>query len=81
MFQEGQKRKRTSSLDNSEDATDFSNNIIKVLRRNTNIMKAYLGAQSINQQLAREQQKEQSDNLVAALGKLTDAMTKIADKL
>ncbi|XP_019463197.1 PREDICTED: trihelix transcription factor ASR3-like [Lupinus angustifolius] len=80
MFQEGHKRKR-SSPDNSEDATDFSNNIIKVLRRNTNIMKAYLGAQNINQQLARDQQKEQSDNLVAALGKLTDAMTKIADKL
>ncbi|CAL0325258.1 unnamed protein product [Lupinus luteus] len=80
MFQEGHKRKR-SSPDNSEDATDFSNNIMKVLRRNTNIMKAYLGTQSINQQLAREQQKEQSENLVAALGKLTDAMTKIADKL
>ncbi|KAE9602712.1 hypothetical protein Lalb_Chr12g0202481 [Lupinus albus] len=80
MSQEGYKRKRFSP-DNSEDTTDFSNNIIKVLRRNTNMMKTYLGAQNMNHQLAIEQQKEQSNTLVAALGKVTDALTKIADKL
>ncbi|OIW18265.1 hypothetical protein TanjilG_20320 [Lupinus angustifolius] len=80
MSQEGYKRRRLSP-ENSEDTTDFSNNIIKVLRRNNNIMKAYLGAQNMNHQLAIEQQKEQSKTLVIALGKLTDALTKIADKL
>ncbi|KAL2342825.1 hypothetical protein Fmac_004110 [Flemingia macrophylla] len=80
MFQEGYKRKRVSS-DSSEDSTDFNNNIAKLLRRNSDILKAHLGAQNINHQLARDQQKQQTDILVAALGKLTDALTKIADKL
>ena len=80
MSQEGHKRRRLSA-DNCEDTTNFNNNIVKVLRRNSNILKAHLGAQNINYQLAREQQKEQTDSLVAALGKLTDALTKIADKL
>ncbi|XP_020233534.1 trihelix transcription factor ASR3 isoform X2 [Cajanus cajan] len=80
MFQEGYKRKRLSS-DSSEDSTDFNNSIAKLLRRNSDILKAHLGAQNINHQLARDQQKQQTDILVAALGKLTDALTKIADKL
>ncbi|XP_004503841.1 trihelix transcription factor ASR3-like [Cicer arietinum] len=79
LLNEGYKRKRLSP-DNSED-TDFNDNVIKVLRRNSNILKAHLGAQNINSQLARDQQKQQTDSLVAALGKLTDALTKIADKL
>ncbi|RDX61951.1 Trihelix transcription factor ASR3, partial [Mucuna pruriens] len=79
MFQEGYKRKRVSS-DSSEDSTDFNNNITKLLRRNSDILKAHLGAQNINYQLARDHQKQQTDILVAALGKLTDALTKIADK-
>ncbi|MED6160192.1 hypothetical protein PIB30_048974 [Stylosanthes scabra] len=78
--QEGHKKRRLS-LDNSEHTTNFNNNIVKVLRRNNDILKAHFGAQNMNYQLAREQQKEQTDNLVAALGKLTDAVSKIADKL
>ncbi|XP_027343153.1 trihelix transcription factor ASR3-like [Abrus precatorius] len=80
MFQEGYKRKRLTS-DDSADNTDFNNNIIKVLRRNSNILKTHIGSQNINCQLARDQQKQQTDSLVTALGKLTDALTKIADKL
>ncbi|KAH1048965.1 hypothetical protein AAZX31_08G007900 [Glycine max] len=81
IFQEGMgyKRKRLSS-DISEDSTDF-NNITKLLRRNSDILKAHIGTQNINYQLARDQQKQQTDIIVAALGKLTDALTKIADKL
>jgi len=75
----GYKRKRLSS-DISEDSTDF-NNITKLLRRNSDILKAHIGTQNINYQLARDQQKQQTDIIVAALGKLTDALTKIADKL
>lgn len=80
MFNEGYKRKRPSP-ENSEDTADFTEDVIKVLRRNSNILKAHLGAQNINTQLARDQQKQQTDSLVSALGRLTDAITKIADKL
>ncbi|XP_057419182.1 trihelix transcription factor ASR3-like [Lotus japonicus] len=72
--QEGPKRRRISP-ENSED------DIVKVMRRNSDILKAHLGAQNMNQQLAREQQKQQTESLVATLGKLADALTKIADKL
>ncbi|MED6168139.1 hypothetical protein PIB30_009360 [Stylosanthes scabra] len=77
---EGHKKRRLSP-DNSEHTTNFNNNIVKVLRKNNDILKAHSGAQNMNYQLAREQQKEQTDSLVAALGKLTDALSKIADKL
>lgn len=80
IFHEGYKRRRPSP-DNSEDNTNFDDNVINMLRRNSNILKAHLGAQNINYQLARDQQKQQTDSLVAALGRLTDAITKIADKL
>jgi len=80
LFNEGYKRKRLSS-DNSEDTADFNEDVINVLRRNSNILKTHLGAQNINSQLARDQQKQQNDSLVAALGRLTDAITKIADKM
>lgn len=80
MFHDGYKRRRLSP-DNSEDSADFNDNVIKVLRRNSNILKAHLGNQNINYQLARDQQKQQTDSLVAALGRLTDAITKIADKM
>ncbi|WJX47878.1 hypothetical protein P8452_34518 [Trifolium repens] len=80
LFNEGYKRKRLSPGD-SEETTDFNEDVIKVLRRNSNILKAHLGAQNINSQLARDQQKQQTDSLVSALGRLTDAITKIADKM
>lgn len=78
-FKHGYKRKLSS--DSSEDNTDFDNSVTKLLRRNSEILKAHLGTQNINYELARNQQKQQTDILVAALGKLTDALTKIADKL
>ncbi|KAK7399284.1 hypothetical protein VNO78_10465 [Psophocarpus tetragonolobus] len=79
LFPERYKRTRPSS-DSNEDSADF-NNIAKLLRRNSEMLKVHLGAQNMNYQLARNQQKQQTDILVAALGKLTDALAKIADKL
>ncbi|KAF7840224.1 trihelix transcription factor ASR3-like [Senna tora] len=76
----GVKRKRLSP-ENCEDTTQFNNKIIKVLKKNSRMLKAHVEAQNINRQLEREQQKEHTDNVVAALGRLTDALTKIADKL
>ncbi|XP_022771022.1 trihelix transcription factor ASR3-like [Durio zibethinus] len=75
MVQEGLKRRRLS-IDGSED-----NNWAKILKRNSNILSSQLEAQNINYQLDRDQRKEQADNLVAALNKLTDAMVRIANKL
>ncbi|KAK7318341.1 hypothetical protein RJT34_03040 [Clitoria ternatea] len=81
VFQEGGYKRQRVSSDSSDDTRDFNNNIIKLLRRNSNILKTHLGTQNINYQLARDQQRQHTDSLVAALGKLTDALSKIADKL
>lgn len=78
--QEGCKKRRVSP-DNCEDTTAFSNSFMNALRRNSNILKAHLRDKNMEYQLARDQQKEQTGKLVAALGKLTDAVTKIAEKL
>lgn len=55
--------------------------LIKVLKRNSGMLNAQLETQNINCQLDREQKKEHSDNLIAALNKFTDALLRIADKL
>ncbi|KAF7834037.1 trihelix transcription factor ASR3-like [Senna tora] len=81
MSQEGSKRRRVTEDTCVEDTTNFNNSYMKALRRNSNILKTHLGDQNKNYQLARDQQKEQTGNLVAALGRLTDALTKIAEKL
>ncbi|KAK4256904.1 hypothetical protein QN277_006566 [Acacia crassicarpa] len=74
-------KKRRGSPDNHEDTAAFRNPLMKVLRRNGNLLKAHLSDQNLSYQLTRDQQKEQTSNIVAALGKLTDALTKIAEKL
>ena len=80
MAQEECKRRRLSP-DDCEDNTNLSKQLIQVLRRNSNMVEAHLGAQNDNYQVARDQQREQTDSLVSALAKLTDALNKIADKL
>lgn len=55
--------------------------LIKVLERNSNMLNAQFEAQNLNCQLDRDQQKDHTNTLVAALGKLTDAIVRIADKL
>lgn len=54
--------------------------LTKTLERNISMLNAQLEVQNINCQLDREQ-KEQSDNLIAAVNKLTDAILRIANKL
>lgn len=55
--------------------------LFKVLERNSSMLKTQLEAQNINCQLDREQKKEHSDNLIAAMNKLTDALLRIGNKL
>ncbi|RZR90746.1 hypothetical protein BHM03_00018693 [Ensete ventricosum] len=76
---EGQKRRRTSP-EGAED-NDLQNRLIKVLEMNSRMLTAQLEAQNINCQLDRDQRKDQTNSLLAVLGKLADALGRIADKL
>lgn len=60
---------------------NLNHKLIKVMEKNTLILNAQLDTQNMNSQLEREQQKGQSDQLVSALSKISDALTRIADKL
>ncbi|GER45574.1 homeodomain-like superfamily protein [Striga asiatica] len=77
--QEGVKRRRQSSGDSQN--ADVDNSLIKSLERTTNLLSAHLEEQKLSRQVEREQQKEQHGSLMAALGKIIDALEKIADKL
>lgn len=79
MFQEGVKRRRLS-LDGCQDI-NLNHHLIKIIERNTNLLNAQLEAQRMNSQLEREQQKAYSDVLSSALSKISDALSRIADKL
>ncbi|CAL9763322.1 unnamed protein product [Musa acuminata subsp. burmannicoides] len=78
-LREGQKRRRTSP-EGAEDS-DLQNRLIKVLEMNSRMLTAQLEAQNINCQLDRDQRKDQTNSLLAVLGKLADALGRIADKL
>ncbi|KAM1128700.1 hypothetical protein ACFX13_039317 [Malus domestica] len=79
IYQEKWKQRRVST-----DESEHSNNIdqlVKVLERNSNMLSAQLEAHNINCHLEREQRKEQNNSILAALGKVTDVLARIADKL
>ncbi|KAF8108835.1 hypothetical protein N665_0104s0149 [Sinapis alba] len=80
--QEARKRKRTSSGEEDEEAREsMENQLIQILERNGQLLAAQLEVQNTNLKLDREQRKDHSDNLVAVLNKLADAVAKITDKL
>lgn len=60
---------------------NMEDRLIQVLEKNNNMITSQLEAQNINSQLDRDQRKQLSDNLVAAINSITDALVKIADKL
>ncbi|GLT83873.1 hypothetical protein SLE2022_021400 [Rubroshorea leprosula] len=68
-----------STLDGCEDGR--LDPLIKVLKRNGNPLNEQIQAQNTNCQLDRDQRKEHSESLVAAINKLTDALVRIADRL
>jgi hypothetical protein len=55
--------------------------LIEILDRNTRMVAARLEAHNLNCQLDREQRKDQANSLVLVLGRLADAIGRIADKL
>ncbi|KAL2935602.1 Trihelix transcription factor ASR3 [Bienertia sinuspersici] len=77
--QENKKRRRLSTDDRKANCTETQ--ILKVLEENNKLLNAQLDIQNKNFQLDREQRKEIKDALVATLGKLSDVLMKIAEKL
>ncbi|XP_051119638.1 trihelix transcription factor ASR3-like [Andrographis paniculata] len=74
-FQNGAKRSRPSSSNFQN--IDMNEQMIRALERNNTLLDQHLEHEKLN----REQQKEQHDNLVASLNKITEILGKIADKL
>lgn len=77
--QEGHKRRRTSQDEHAD--TSLQSQLIELLERNSRMLTSQLEAQNVNNQLDREQRKEQVDGLLAVLSKVADALGRIADKL
>jgi hypothetical protein len=78
--QGGQKRPRTDE-EAGEGTTDLQSKLIEILDRNSRMVAAQLEAQNQNCELDREQRKDQANSLVLVLGRLADALGRIADKL
>lgn len=79
ILQGGEKRRRLS-FDGFQDM-NLNEQLIKVMERNTHVLNAQLDTQNMNSRLEREQHKDQSDKLISALSKISDALARIADKL
>ncbi|CAM0904843.1 unnamed protein product [Alopecurus aequalis] len=79
--QSGQKRQRSDDTPGPGEATDLQGRLIEVLDRSSRMVAAQLEAQNINCQLDREQRKDQVSSLLGVLGKVADALYRIADKL
>ncbi|KAH6556456.1 hypothetical protein KP509_1Z177400 [Ceratopteris richardii] len=71
------KRKRPSV----EETDEFNRELCTLLESSSRILTAHMDSQNLNFHLDRTQRKEHAENLVAVLGKLADAIGKIADKL
>ncbi|KAK1407138.1 hypothetical protein QVD17_38749 [Tagetes erecta] len=79
MSQDGYKRRRVLT-DESQDK-NFNSRLLDVLEKNASMLNARMEAENTNSQLDRDQRKDYNDSLVSALNKISDALTKIADKL
>ncbi|KAG6523915.1 trihelix transcription factor ASR3-like [Zingiber officinale] len=78
---QGLKRRRPSAEAAAKDSDLQGHRLIEVLERNSRMLTAQLEAQHLNCQLDRDQRKDQANALLNVLGKLADALGKIADKL
>ncbi|BAS89014.1 Os04g0397500, partial [Oryza sativa Japonica Group] len=65
----------------SGEAPDLQGQLIEILDRSSRMVAAQLEAQNINCQLDREQRKDQVSSLLGVLGKVADALYRIADKM
>ncbi|PAN37885.1 hypothetical protein PAHAL_7G130700 [Panicum hallii] len=78
----GQKRQRSDDNASGRAAmTNLQGQLVEILDRSSQMVAAQLEAQNINSRLDREQRKEQVSSLLGVLGKVADALYRIADKL
>ncbi|KAH7307024.1 hypothetical protein KP509_22G042700 [Ceratopteris richardii] len=74
----GRKKRKRPSV---EETDEFNRELCTLLESSSRILTAHMDSQNLNFHLDRTQRKEHAENLVAVLGKLADAIGKIADKL
>ncbi|KQJ99628.1 trihelix transcription factor ASR3 isoform X2 [Brachypodium distachyon] len=82
--QSGQKRQRTGDGDSEageEGTAGLQGKLLEILDRNNRMVAAQLEAQNVNWERDREQRRDQADSLAVVLGRLADALGRIADKL
>lgn len=75
------KRQRSDDNTSGRTATDLQGQLVEILDRSSQMVAAQLEAQNINSRLDREQRKDQVSSLLGVLGKVADALYRIADKL
>ncbi|CAL0300408.1 unnamed protein product [Lupinus luteus] len=76
---QGERKRKHSASDAEEETLQYQ--LIDVLERNGKMLNTQLEAQNINFQLDCQQRKDHSNNLIAVLDKLANALGRIADKL
>uniref|UniRef100_A0A0D3F5N2 Uncharacterized protein n=1 Tax=Oryza barthii TaxID=65489 RepID=A0A0D3F5N2_9ORYZ len=83
--QGGQKRRRADDDDEEEDdgrrGGELQSKLVEILDRSSRMVAAQLEAQNANSRLDREQRRDQAASLAVVLGRLADALGRIADKL
>ena len=77
----GQKRQRSDDTTSGRTAMNLQGQLVEILDRSSQMVAAQLEAQNINSRLDREQRKDQVGSLLGVLGKVADALYRIADKL
>ncbi|CAL5027782.1 unnamed protein product [Urochloa decumbens] len=78
----GQKRQRSEDDTSGQAATtSLQGQLVEILDRSSQMVAAQLEAQNTNSRLDREQRKDQVGSLLGVLGKVADALYRIADKL
>lgn len=78
---DGRNRKRPISETLEEETPGLHTRLIDAIERNGKLILQHLQVQDMNSRLDRDQRKDQANGLLAVLGKLADALGKIADKL
>ncbi|KAH7424387.1 hypothetical protein KP509_11G005800 [Ceratopteris richardii] len=74
----GRKKRKRPSV---EECDEFNKELCTLLESSSKILTAHVETQNLNFHLDRAQRKEHAESLVSVLGKLADAVGRIADKL
>lgn len=77
----GSSRKRPIVEVLEEETLSLQTRLVNSIEKNCKLISEQLLVQDRNSRLDRDQRKDQANGLLAVLGKLADALGKIADKL